>query len=558
MKFKNNKYLTNPPWLRAYQTRISFVYSLHTTYHQTRFACAKSVSRQTSIAGRVVFWLCFRFRAFDVCCFRLLSHYLVGLLAVVWLTRTNGCQSRSCRSLARMIEYTERYFRGLDLWSLGVDEAFINATVRGSQNYYLYSLSDECERCPYTRVQEIKGGANPPVVNNVFKLGIARKLSLKVLDRNVGKYAFDNESFVCQFSDQNLGEFGVYDIGIEEGNRVACTLETAKEPVNIYLPFITIALIAAALYVLFKLLQHGVHLVQRSRTPSEPQLSPNSPTISVQATGVPQKTRLRSLDTFRGIAIMLMIFVNSGGGDYWWIEHATWNGLHVADLVFPWFLFIMGVCIPISLRSQLGRNVPRYEILKNVAVRSLKLFLIGLCLNSINGPTVADLRLFGVLQRFGVAYFVVSAIHLYCYQENDQLQHPLARSHADILRLWKHWVIVGTIVFVYLLVIFFVPVPNCPSGYFGPGGKHLMLLYPNCTGGITGYIDRQVLGIRHLYQHPTARYMYDAMPFDPEGPFGCLPTIFQLNSKISVVQPSGIVLMLMLILVKQMRRMKLM
>lgn len=138
--------------------------------------------------------------------------------------------------------------------------------------------------------------------------------------------------------------------------------------------FITIALIAAALYVLFKLLQHGVHLVQRSRTPSEPQLSPNSPTISVQATGVPQKTRLRSLDTFRGIAIMLMIFVNSGGGDYWWIEHATWNGLHVADLVFPWFLFIMGVCIPISLRSQLGRNVPRYEILKNVAVvRSLRL-----------------------------------------------------------------------------------------------------------------------------------------------------------------------------------------
>lgn len=47
-------------------------------------------------------------------------------------------------------------------------------------------------------MQEIKGGANPPVVNNVFKLGIARKLSLKVLDRNVGKYAFDNE-YVARF-----------------------------------------------------------------------------------------------------------------------------------------------------------------------------------------------------------------------------------------------------------------------------------------------------------------------------------------------------------------------
>lgn len=84
----------------------------------------------------------------------------------------------------------------------------------------------------------------------------------------------------------------------------------------------------------------------------------------------PRKTRLQSLDTFRGIAIMLMIFVNSGGGHYWWIEHATWNGLHVADLVFPWFLFIMGVCIPISLRSQVSRNIPRKTILANVAVVS--------------------------------------------------------------------------------------------------------------------------------------------------------------------------------------------
>lgn len=65
---------------------------------------------------------------------------------------------------------------------------------------------------------------------------------------------------------------------------------------------------------------------------------------------------------------MLMIFVNSGGGHYWWMEHATWNGLHVADLVFPWFLFIMGVCIPISLRSQVGRNIARRKILANVAM----------------------------------------------------------------------------------------------------------------------------------------------------------------------------------------------
>ena len=50
----------------------------------------------------------------------------------------------------------------------------------------------------------------------------------------------------------------------------------------------------------------------------------------------PKKFRLNSLDTFRGITIALMIFVNDGAGGYWFFEHATWNGLQLADVVFPW------------------------------------------------------------------------------------------------------------------------------------------------------------------------------------------------------------------------------
>ncbi len=50
----------------------------------------------------------------------------------------------------------------------------------------------------------------------------------------------------------------------------------------------------------------------------------------------PNKKRLKSLDTFRGITIALMIFVNDGGGGYHFFEHATWNGLYLADLAFPW------------------------------------------------------------------------------------------------------------------------------------------------------------------------------------------------------------------------------
>ena len=54
----------------------------------------------------------------------------------------------------------------------------------------------------------------------------------------------------------------------------------------------------------------------------------------------------------------------------------------------------------------------------------------------------------------------------------------------------------------------------------GPGGKHNNAAYPQCIGGVTGYIDLQILGNSHIYQHPTAKYIYDSKPFDPEGIFG--------------------------------------
>uniref|UniRef100_A0AAG5D1Q6 Heparan-alpha-glucosaminide N-acetyltransferase catalytic domain-containing protein n=1 Tax=Anopheles atroparvus TaxID=41427 RepID=A0AAG5D1Q6_ANOAO len=422
-----------------------------------------------------------------------------------------------------MIEYTEHFFRGLDLWSLAVDEAFLNVshTAAGS-DYYLYTLSEECDKCPFTQLQRIPGDKRHTVV----RVDASRQFALRVLDRDVGRYSYANDSYFCQLSSVQLGEFGVYDLRLNAGEDDACALETAKEPVNIYLPFLTIALLVVAFAGLARLVRYGL---RRSRVPvSEPTREDTDKTEPAETGSPAPKKRLQSLDTFRGIAIMLMIFVNSGGGHYWWIEHATWNGLHVADLVFPWFLFIMGVCVPISLRGQLSRNVPRRAIVSNVAVRSIKLFVIGLCLNSMNGPTAANLRIFGVLQRFGIAYFVVSIVHLLCHEETVQSQSRVTRAIEDIVRLRKQWVVVGLLMAIYLAVILFVAEPGCPSGYFGPGGKHLMNAYPNCTGGITGYIDRMLLGVGHLYQHPTARYVYDGMPFDPEGPFGCFPTVLQV------------------------------
>lgn len=83
-----------------------------------------------------------------------------------------------------------------------------------------------------------------------------------------------------------------------------------------------------------------------------------------------------TIDSFHcRMSIALMIFVNSGGGHYWWIEHATWNGLHLADLVFPSFLWIMGVCLPLSLRSQLQRLATRRALIWRISKVGRRMFL---------------------------------------------------------------------------------------------------------------------------------------------------------------------------------------
>lgn len=95
------------------------------------------------------------------------------------------------------------------------------------------------------------------------------------------------------------------------------------------------------------------------------------------------KARLISLDAFRGLAIVTMIFANCGAGKYWWLEHATWDGLHFADFVFPSFLWIMGVCIPISVKSQIAKNVTKNDmiiiILKVIFMCFLVFLVRGFC-----------------------------------------------------------------------------------------------------------------------------------------------------------------------------------
>ncbi|XP_054730275.1 heparan-alpha-glucosaminide N-acetyltransferase [Anastrepha obliqua] len=420
--------------------------------------------------------------------------------------------------MARFVEYTEPVWRGLNMRELKVDEAFVVVKSHYAQPAYLYSRSDECYTCPYSYVKSMQ--------NFTFKLNVARGWAFKVYTKGVDVLSNDETqcndtvcNSVCELYAPTtmMQEFGVYNFTLQQNG--SCEVITDKSGVDVNLSLASVFLLVTMLLTVIRTSM----CVWRSYT-----YSPDAEIEDTGVTSAQQSKRMRSLDAFRGMAIVLMIFVNSGGGGYWWIEHAPWNGLHLADVVFPSFLWIMGVCIPISVKSQVARGTPKARICRRIVWRSLKLFAIGVCLNSLNGPQIADLRIMGVLQRFAVAYLVCGLVYtLFTQSEFVMPQIAWKRALCDILLLRAEFFAMLSLIAIYLGLIFGLPVPNCPTGYLGPGGKHAFAQYPNCTGGATGYIDRLILGNAHIYQHPTAKYVYGAQAFDPEGVFGCLLTVVQ-------------------------------
>lgn len=253
----------------------------------------------------------------------------------------------------------------------------------------------------------------------------------------------------------------------------------------------------------------------------------STPLISTSSIPESSNRRNASVDTFRGITIVLMLFVNYGGGKYWIFQHAEWNGMTIADLIFPWFAWIMGVSIVLSISSQLRRTVPRSAIFSKVLLRSLLLIVIGLALNSFNNNNVNKLRFPGVLQRLGLSYFIVASLEtMFLQAQNYNLTSRLSHIN-DIINGWVQWVFIMTLVGIHSYITFNVEVPNCPKGYLGPGGLHDNKIAMNCTGGVAGYIDRMLFGTQHLYQHPTlAKVYFTHQPFDPEGLLGTLNMAF--------------------------------
>lgn len=211
-----------------------------------------------------------------------------------------------------------------------------------------------------------------------------------------------------------------------------------------------------------------------------------------------------------------MIFVNNGGGKYVFFNHSPWYGLTVADLVLPWFAWIMGLTIVLSVRSQLRLSIPRSRIIMKSLKRALILILLGLIINGHHGTQLSDLRFAGVLQLLGITYFICAGIETLIMQAQRNFHYGRFAFLQDILDAWIQWLIILTLTAIHLLLTFLLPVPGCPKGYFGPGGNSYHKRYSNCTGGVAGYIDRFIFG-NHIY-NKTANLIYgDVLPHDPEG-----------------------------------------
>ncbi len=138
--------------------------------------------------------------------------------------------------------------------------------------------------------------------------------------------------------------------------------------------------------------------------------SSHTRTTPTPTAGTGNAQRLVSLDVLRGLTVMLMIFVNNGAGNNIFpiLEHAMWNGMTLADMVFPFFLFIMGVAMFLSMKKF------RFEwsavLVRKILKRTILLFVIGLAINWLNLACdgrpfdLGHLRIMGVMQRISLCY----------------------------------------------------------------------------------------------------------------------------------------------------------
>jgi len=211
--------------------------------------------------------------------------------------------------------------------------------------------------------------------------------------------------------------------------------------------------------------------------------------------------RLVSVDVFRGLTIGLMIIVNNPGSwkyVYAPLRHAHWHGWTPTDMVFPFFLFIVGVAISLSFTKNLDSGILRKDLLKKIFRRTLIIFGLGLLMNgwpfglplssaaydqfslSTIPDSIINIRILGVLQRIALCYLFASLIYLFA---------PSLKSRILITAL---------LVLIYELTMRLPLIDGWGSGSF------------ELETNFARFLDIKILGANNMYA-------VNKIPFDPEG-----------------------------------------
>lgn len=224
------------------------------------------------------------------------------------------------------------------------------------------------------------------------------------------------------------------------------------------------------------------------------QPAPAIPGIREPAKSAPKiaAQRLVSLDLFRGITIAGMILVNNNGDEsaaYWPLKHSRWNGWTPTDLVFPFFLFIVGVSMVFSFAARLKRGESTGRLVAHAVRRALILFALGVFLNGFPAEYHAStIRIEGVLQRIALCYLLAALAVL------------ATRTRGRIA-------IIAVCLVGYWFLMRFVPVPG-----FGVPTHGFPLLDPDRN--LAAWLDRRLL-LGHLYEGTR----------DPEGLLSTIPAL---------------------------------
>ena len=235
-------------------------------------------------------------------------------------------------------------------------------------------------------------------------------------------------------------------------------------------------------------------------------------TTSTVAPALPVRERLISLDVFRGITIAGMLLVNDPGT---WsaifppLEHAAWDGWTPTDLIFPFFLFIVGITTHLSMSARRARGDDDSALVKQILRRGIIIYLLGFAMamfpfyqwgtiDSLPNATAWDriifriehVRILGVLPRIAIVYICAGLLTLKT-------------------TLKTQVIIIGTLLLGYWFAMTLIPVP-------GENEIGALLLHTK-DRNLAAYLDRLILGTNHTW--------IGSVTFDPEGPMSTIPAI---------------------------------